>query len=506
MHQSVCETIFIKGKTWFFKNRIPFLTAIIIGIVSFGFCFSNKLETMDDLACLFAQGSTVSSGRWGLAAIEAFVPTASIPWLNGLTSLFLISVAISMILDMFHIRSDVLKVILSAVLVTFPTHTCTFGYMFTTVQYAAALLLAVISARKLSETESLYGHILPGILLIISLSIYQPYIAVTASLIIVYCFGMSFCPENSGKRIVKKGICSAALIIAAMGVYYFLTAFIKRITGTAFNTYADSSLNGLSDVFWGIRVAYTSFLGYFYKGYYDLIPNTFSQICHVIAVTASAFLFFAHFRKKINRTNGRFAAALLCLLLLPLGVNCIRVISSLFHNLMLFSFTAVYLLMAVIIERTQTSIAWKESFLCKDLISAGMVLIVVANIFFANRVYVKMYMQLEQAEHFYTSVLSKLMDEPDFSEESTVCFVGSNDILYDIPIVNTDNQAGIREGIVGTYSQAEFIKCFTGVELNVAGWDITDLLLENQQVKEMPSYPYYGSIQKVDGMFVVKLG
>ena len=132
-------------------------------------------------------------------------------------------------------------------------------------------------------------------------------------------------------------------------------------------------------------------------------------------------------------------------------------------------------------------------------------LVAAINIYYANCVFMKLNMQFEQAHSFYTSIVTELRQDPEFNEDSIVCIIGSNEIFDDIP-VDTSKLAGMREGIIGTYSQAEFVRYYLGLNLNIAGWDITDVLEQREDVMAMPSYPYYGSIRKIDGYYIVRLG
>ena len=493
--------------------RIPALSALLSGLAAYMFCFVNKLENMDDLACMFGQGASLSSGRWGLDITKYFMPTFSVPWLNGVISLLLITAAICIVVKMFRIENVLLRILLPALLMTFPTQTCTFGYMFTAPQYALALLLAVWAASLFSASAegkrlNIKSAAEGGLLLILSLSIYQPYVAVTASYLVVYVIGITLRGERTAKDILRCGFLLVAEIAASMVLYYGITAVIQKLWGAKLNGYAEGNLNGFAGILFGIRVAYTSFIGYFYKGYYDIASNPASMAAHILVamlVITAAFLYVASNGDKEEKRK-RMLILILCLLLLPPAVNSLRIISSLFHNLMLFSFTSVYILAASVLEICGESLQKKAGLWWKDAVYVCMIITVACNIYFSNCIYYKMYLQLNQAESFYTAVISSLMQDKDYNRNSSVAFVGDNDVLYEIPMIYTGNLAGIRDGIVGTYSQKEFIKTFLGVDMNVCDWDVTDVLETDPRVLEMPPYPAYGSIRNIDGIYVVRLG
>lgn len=488
--------------------RLPALSALLSGLAAYLFCFTNKLEIMDDLSCMYGQGAGLSSGRWGLDLAEYFMPTFSTPWLNGLISLLLITAAICVVIRMFDIRSRILQILLPALLMTFPTQTCTFGYMFTAPQYALALLLAIGGSLLISSAGTERKISLPGcLLMILSLSIYQPYIAVAASYLVVFLIARLLKGGASVKELVRSGLLFVAELAGSMLVYYGVTAVIQKLCGAGLNGYAEGNLTGLSGVLFGIRVAYTSFIGYFYKGYYDLVANPASKVAHiVVAVLVLGAAILRILRVEKEEKCKKLLLLFVCLFLLPPAVNCIRIISSLYHNLMIYSFTSVYLLAAAVIEICSPSLRENAGKLWRDSVYFCMLIAAACNIYFSNCIYYKMYLQLEQAESFYTAVIADLMRDEEFDADSRVAFIGKNDVLFDIPMIYTGNLTGIRDGIVGTYSQDEFIRSFLGVTLDVCGWDVTDVLKTDPRVEEMPPYPYYGSIRKIDGIYVVRLG
>ena len=485
------------------ENALPLASSFITGLLAYMYCFTNKFETMDDLACFFTTGGSLVRGRWGLKLSELVFPMCSVPWLNGILSLCLLSVAVCFVIRMFRITEPLLVILLSALLISFPTQVCTFGYMYTAPQYALALLLAMAAVKTAAENETKSSFLKAFVLLVFSLGIYQAYVGAAASLLIVFCF--SLCLEDvPGQKILKKGLGFVALLLLSMAVYYAVNVVANAVMDIEMGSYAEESLNGIGDLLYGLRVAYTAFIGYFTKGYYDLIPTPASRVFHLFALVVVFLLLVLHFSSTKHRSEGRLTIALLCLLLLPLGINCIRVISTLFHNLMLYGFTSLYVLSAVVLERCTKNVSVRQKKVFKDMLALAMAAVAAINISYANRVFIKLFMQFEQAESVYTNVLSQLTADPEFNQDSVIAVVGTNRYLDMIPI-DTDRIAGMCEGIVGTYSQAEFLRYYLGVNLNLAGWDVTDTLEGREEIEQMPAYPYYGCIQKIDGYYVLKL-
>ena len=260
-----------------------------------------------------------------------------------------------------------------------------------------------------------------GVLLVISLSIYQPYLAVCTSLLIVWCFSLCLSEEHTGREVVVLGLRYIVVIVISMLVYYGILALVKRFSDMPLNEYAENNLNSVSDILRGVLVAYTSFAGYFLRGHYDIVRPGISFAAHLVLVLVTVFLLALHFLSPRSRVKGRLWAALLCLC-----INCLRLISSLFHNLMVYGFVSFYILVAVVLERClpEAGEKWKvpAGNLCTDVTAASLAVILISNVYFANAIYLDMYMQEEQAKAFYQGVVASLTQQEDFDENSWVVF------------------------------------------------------------------------------------
>lgn len=53
-------------------RTVAFRMTIIVGIISHGYIFFNKLSYHDDMSCMFSLGATYGLGRWGLGLYRRF--------------------------------------------------------------------------------------------------------------------------------------------------------------------------------------------------------------------------------------------------------------------------------------------------------------------------------------------------------------------------------------------------------------------------------------------------
>ena len=113
------------------ENRAPFLAALLTGLAAHGYAFTNKLLNHDEIESLFGKGATVTSGRWGLELVKVLFPDWSMPWIYGLVSLLLIAVSTCLMLKILDIRAPLTRLLLPALIVSFPSLTGNFCFMFT---------------------------------------------------------------------------------------------------------------------------------------------------------------------------------------------------------------------------------------------------------------------------------------------------------------------------------------------------------------------------------------
>lgn len=480
----------------------PALSALIAGLSAYLFVFTNKLLNLDEIAGLFGKGESLSSGRWALALTSWVFPDLSMPWINGMLSLFMLIAAACITVRVFEVKSGLIKAVLAALMVVFPSQIVTFSYMFTCAPYALAVLLAVLSVYVVLCTGGKPRFCVGAVLLAFSLGIYQAYLAVPASFCVVYLIMLTLDGKCSVREIIRKGLECLLYLFLALVVYYLVNKLAMTLTHTQYNSYADASFQtDIESVLFGIRVAFTAFLGYFYRGYYHLVATPLSAALHFLCLALCGFELVVFMFKC--RDKSRVALLLLLLLLVPLSVNCLYIVSAQRHTLMLYSFVAVYILACVSCE----SLMREKHHAVRDILCAAMALIVCCNVLYANRLYLKMKLEYENAYSFYSTLTSRIKETPGYGEDTMVFITGdAHELLHESDEIDTSDLVGIMEGLINVYSRSDFLTYYAGFApptFDWAKWDASGAIAE---VDSMPIYPYDGSVKLVDDFIIVKLG
>lgn len=494
--------------------KLPLLTSLVTGIIAHCFAFANKLVNIDDVGYLFSKGVTVSSGRWGLVFLKYLFPNISMPWIYGLITIVLISISVCIIISLFSIRNKLLQGLLAGTIMVFPSLTGLFGYMFTCSSYAVAFLLCVLSVLLLRKHSWRCTLMAIGFQ-IFSISIYQAYIAVTASLFLILMIQMLLYGEDV-LTVVKRGLCALAFLVISILGYWIATKLLFLLLSAGFNGYAAERFDGAPASFLSrIIQAYKTFGDVLLHGEYGIIPTDFSRLLHIALLLCCGGSFLAWLADGTGKKGLRGASVLFLAFLLPLSINCILLTISLdgMHTLMQYGFISLYVLAAVLIDRVIACPPKKKAPLMLGRASANMAsialaLVLAVNTYVANAAYFKLHLQYENTYSFLSSVLADMRARPDFTAQTRVAIIGPWE-----PPAFYDENLGFVAQLTGSsifswddiYSYPHFMYHYLGVSIPAASEDEIAEIKATQAFADMSVYPYSGSMEMFGDILVVKL-
>ena len=503
--------------SWIYKKavkyKIPFVTSMIVGFLAYTFIFTNKFINHDEVTCLFSKGGTIVLGRWFLGLVDAIFPNLSMPWIYGVLTIVFVSVSTCLIISIFQIRNKTLQGILAGCIVVFPSLIGTFGYMFTASSYGLSLFLAVLAAWMISRYNK--WLFLPAMAcLVLSLAIYQGYVALAASLLVLLEVQLLLNGDPI-PAVIRKGVVSLVFLIGSLGIYYLSTKVVNWYLGIGFSGYATERVAfSLSDLPSNVFLAYSRFWESLVDNPYGLIPTAFSRVLHWVALACSAGLLVLWFLGQKKADWGRYLLMAAMLLLLPLAINCLFLFTdaSAVHTLTLYSFVAVYVLAIMLadiyLEETGlNSFRAAVSSLCIHLIPLCLAIVIVINVYIANAAGLQFHLRYEIAYSFYTSLMADVKMMPEFDEDSKLAVVG----FYDGPEYYYTSFAPLNKimGLYGftpsDYSKDRFLQYYLNYNIPFASEEEIAQIQQTPEFRQMPLYPYYGSMQWFGDTLVVKL-
>ena len=464
------------------EYSLTLCASLIFGFLAHMYAFTNKLVNADETSALFGKGATVTSGRWGLEITSWFLPDYSMPWIFGLVSVLLLAVSVCMIVSIFEIRSPLLCLGLSGTIMAFPALVGNFSFMFTSASYAMAIIAAVASVW-LFERGGKWRAVLAVLLLAFSLGVYQAYISVASSFFVLLLFKRLMDADSRAKDVLIRGIKYVAMLLVSLVVYYAVTFTVESIAGSGYQEYEVMAQTGLVR---SLLLAYSSFVRTAVSGYFGYVNSTLSMLAHLLC----ALVIVVGLGSLIlpQRDKGKTLLTIALVIIYPLSVNCIYLIASvdIIHSLVLFGFISVYVFTAMVADRVSG-----DPLLLRDAAVLALSVILAGSIFYANKIYLKMYLQYENAYAFYNTLMAEVMDTPGFNSDTVVDFVGSDaGGIKVFDEIDSSMLTGPNEELVNIYTRVDFIRYYLGLDL----YSYMEDEIYADWFYEMPSYPDEGSI------------
>ena len=505
---SLTERLYDRFFFWLRENSLTFFSSVIFGLITHMFVMTNKLPNHDDVAYLFGKGATVSSGRWGLELLRYIIPDYSMPCLHGIVSLLLLSISICIIAELFQIRSRLGRVLLSALIVSFPSQTGTFCYMYTSSCYAVAFLLSILAVREASGSG--WKHwIISVILIVLVFSIYQAYISIVSSLMILMMIRdlLSSNGESRALPVLKRGILFVAILLAGLELYRVTIQVSLHFIGGAVNQYSNEAQEMGPGFPGGILTAYKYFFYNLVSRYNMIIVSRTSRAIHFFCFAIAAVGVVSAIIRGKNLWNALLL--LLCLVFLPLSICCLYMVFywNTIHTLVLYSYFTLYLLTILSVEQLPVPVVHAG----RDLVYCALTLIVGINVCFANRCYLKLFLEYENAYSLATTLVTQIRSLPGYDpDDQVVIYPSAGNILTFAPEFGTEEEAehdlmGIQVQLLTGYTEEDFFRRFIGAELNIVSNKQAQREITDRDFARMPSYPADGSVKRVDdGLIFVK--
>lgn len=500
---------------FFRKNRVPLISSIIIGLLSHMFVLTNKLINDDELFYLFGKGATIGSGRWGLLLISPAFPDISMPWIYGILSIILVSLVTCLIIRIFSIETKLLQIVLSGLIISFPVLTSTFSYMFTSIYYIVSLFFSVLAVYLLCipTCHKLFWSLTALILSVVSTGIYQPYISVSASLLVIFLIKELLHLQSDEKKIFQKGLFYIGFLVLSLGCYWVFSKLIWTVTNIDMNSYSQEAVTfSITTIIQNIKTAYQYFIKHLFQMEEGIVQPMLSTGIHIFCFLIAGFelALWGYRTKRLSKVM----LMVFLIIILPLAINCMYVFiePGHIHTLVLFSFFSIYILFFVLIEDALLNIKKKNllstlRFLCMDLIILCLSLVILFNVYSANEFYLNLHLRYENFYAFSTSVFSQLQSQPGYTQDTPVAIIGHYTVpdFYKKHFVRSNRIKGSVNATPSCYSKYEMFHYYIGHELTLVDEEDEQMISQTPEFAAMPSYPANGYMKMIGDTMVIKL-
>lgn len=495
---------------------ITFFSTIILGLLIHMPMFTKKLPNWDDMHHTFHFDYGVFSGRWFVPIISKLDGAYSMPWVIGVFSLIIIAISACLVVKIMDIKQPIFCLLVAGVMVSFPTVTATFTYMFTAMPYLMSLLLAILSVN-FSDNGKI-GWVISTLLITFSLGLYQSYIGVTAALFVYRVFMMCFDNEANYKQIITRGLKYLGILLFGLLLYMLIVKLSTWQTGLSAYKGIDSmgkiSLDRMPEL---ISNAYLYYFDFFIKDELNLFASWLSILFLSFPIVSFFLVQVLAFKMHINKVNHIFAGLLL-FLILPLAGNIIflMVPDSEPHILMLYGLVIILITPLSLYEKTVSHDDQKSKVLSKAMILSGWIITFVLlmtsyqNLLSANKVYFKMSLAYEQTFAYSNRLIFAVENMEGYQKDMPIVFIGS-------PNTNQIDPIGHKEDVrlvgvpnfktnIGSYAYYAFLNEYIGYTGTVymSKSTVARNFAEQPEVMRMPTYPESGGIIIEDAHVIIK--
>lgn len=494
------------------EQKTAFLSTFLIGFFCHIFIFTNSMYNNDDIRYLYVTFDKPELGRWLQTYAAGISSYFSLPVVNGILALLYGSLTSMVIVHLFSLKNRWNIILVSGLLITFPTVASLYSYMFAADPFLLSCLLSSLAAYFVTHRRWLTG----AAFLCCSVGIYQAYLPFTLLLMLLYFILMLLQPEKyNDKELITTGIRYILMLGTGMAAYYIgmiLTLKLKHTELSSYQGIGESSVPGLAEIKNRLLKILTDFVDFF-KPQQVLAFNHWMQAALIISLLLLAVFFFILYGKyKVYKSPLRNVLLLFCLICIPFSVNVIYLISDgvVFHMLMRHAWCLLFIAVAVLFEKAAPLCKPGKQKLLEWASFSALFLVVWNYILLSNIAYFNMNFRYEKTYALCIKIMDRIEQSEDYDRHRPIAFIGNYSKTYKMDAVTEllDPMTGMKGArIFGGSSRCylPFFQNCLGEDIEIVTPEEEEALKATPEFQEMPRFPHDGSIRVINDVTVVKL-
>lgn len=508
------------------RIQICFISGMIAGLLTHFYMLTHKLPNWDDINIVSASGrATRMIGRWFTRYIDPLGGRWSVPAIHGVLAIIFLSGAACFITEILELKRKGSVVLVSLVMVTFPSLAGTMYFMFTVHDYALALMFMCLSVYVLRRFR--YGYLLSIVLIVVSLAVYQPYVSFAIGLMLISMLADMLRGKKNGKETLKTGIKCAAVLLVSVGLYMILCRiFYPQIAEADYGGVGQMGQIPILEMPRLIARCYKRFLEYFlYKPAAYVSPVM--QTANILVCIGIGGLFLYHvIARKLYRDWLKGVLLVLTTGLIPLALAFIYFMApdAPYSILMTYAYVLVYVVAVMLLETVLEHWQEKESISLSVCIIRKIVVIVISlailteaytGYLLTNEAYYRSSIAYERTVAYFNRILTNVEQQEGFTYGDKVALLGEfyyvdNPSPIDYNLMEDDrfremSGVALENGMITSGVRDNFIRKYLGFELPTVTDADKEHIMKSEVYLAMPSYPTEGCIKKIEDVWVVKL-
>ena len=514
----------------YFLGMLLFSSFVFFPLVSQR--LTNAYDGMWTTAEYWAGGWEFSNGRWLWPVFSFLRFSLQLEPINAVVCLMLVSLGVTRLHMLFKpawMRTSCIDWLAGLCYLANTVIGCYLSFAHQSVEFGLAFYLSVLAAVCVIRSRSIAAGVAQGaFLLALSLGLYQTDLACFCMVLLAWFLVLLFRGEEGIKlrcyiaKCLGSAVCGAAL-------YWGILQIILKISGVAMTNYqggADISVSGiLKNLPSSVAKCYELFYRYFFGTLvkHNMLQETAVVFALIFCVVGAALACrLVRLIRRKDWENIFYGTA--ALLVLPMMCTVFMVATSqasfyipMSGGLALFLPVCFWLLDSSREGETACDAfrkCWNKAEKALILLTAAAV--VYGSVFMSAIDQQAMYEGRKATKQIADLVAGELVAEGyyDLPEKLPVMLVGrpSASPLFRTHIIYWDAndyaQVGLFEkenAATMRYSWNAVFRDLTPMQLELCSDEVYDELIRTEEIKRMPTFPEKGSMQEMDGVYVIKI-
>lgn len=493
------------------NRRLKFsaIGTFVFFIAANGFILFNYVPQHDSLNYIsnFAGKWELMLGRFLLPFYGIFRGNLPVPFLTGIISMVCLTVMVYLLTDILEINKPLYILMAAAFLSANITHTEVLSsFIYVEDVCMTAAMFACLSVHILNRTNKTRWRALSIFLLVLSMGLYQAYLATAATLILLLSMKDILQTGKFGQENLRKLFMDTVALIFACVIYFLVKNLVMMITGLHGATDYHSLTNILQDL--------SSIPSRLYINYGSKISMFFvrkemglGRIGNCLIAIATVFIIHHIFQKK--GTNMQIKVAFIIMFLIStLTALMFNIGTGMIAYRLSFAIFLYYLFIIAVLKLYANEFSGKT---IKIRVMCILLSIVIwSNLVYSNGAYTTQKIIFDRSISLYTRVLDDIYEIPEYVHNQTPVII-LGDYTFDDYAFNLSKKEyrdlGAFNNTSVTYSlTVKNLMHYLGEEINMIMDEKTNIkMAEKQEVRSMPSFPNKGYIQMIDDYLVINL-
>ena len=494
--------------------KVCFFVALFAGLFAHLYKITNWLPNWDSLVFRYDEQNMIALGRWFLPVVCSFSSFYDLPFLNGITAIVFHALSGVCICKMLNVQSKITAGLIGAIIVSFPTVTSIMMYNYVADGYSIAFFFSTLAALYMTDKKPKF--IIPSILIALSTGIYQAYITITITLVLLHLVDEMIFKNASFGDILKKAVYMLLTGLCGVIIYAVILKVILAIFSAELLDYQGANqAASLSNI--NILASLYVIKETFRKCFFDLSVglNLYVVLNGLVFLFTLAFYLKSIITNKIYRRPTNLITVIILSGMLILGAGALAFInpSADYHNLMLMGYSVFYLLFIIIYERNTEKTEKHTEIKCWIVLLTSIV-IIANQIVIANVSYHKAQIAYEKSYGVLIRIADRIEQTPGAEDCDEILVIGalSDSEAYSVNL--TPDITGITDGfiiraddeIVGQSVFTSAINDYCGKDYKFISGDKKNKMLERDDIQSMEKWPNQNCVAVIDNTIVIKLG